>query len=68
VPASFCGCARTGPFLECLMNNLRLLISKGIEALLGKSFPRRVTAPNGSARWQSSSGRSFDTVEEASRA
>jgi len=47
------------------MKNLRLLISKGIEAFLGKSFPRRVTAPNGSARWQGSSGRSFETLEEA---
>jgi len=48
------------------MKNLRPLIGKGIEALIGKSFPRRVTAPNGSARWQGSRGRSFASFEEAS--
>jgi len=46
------------------MNYLRPLISRGIEALRGKSFPRRMTAPNGSARWQGSDGRSFDSREE----
>jgi len=54
--------------VEYLMNYLRPLITKGLEALRGKSFPRRVTAPDGSARWQSFSGRSFATLEEASRA
>lgn len=51
--------------VEYPMNYLRRLISKWIEALRGRSFPRRVTAPNGSARWQGSSGRSFETLEEA---
>ena len=50
------------------MKDLRPLISKGIEALRGKRFPRRVTAPNGTARWQSSSGLSFETLEEACNA
>jgi hypothetical protein len=48
------------------MNILRPLITKGIEAWTGRNFPRRVTAPDGSARWQSASGRSFGTLEEAS--
>lgn len=51
--------------VEYPMNHLRLLISKWNNALLGKSFPRRVTAPNGSPRWQSAGGRSFATFEEA---
>lgn len=50
------------------MNYLRPLITKGIEALRGKSFPRRVTTPSGRARWQGSSGRSFETFEEACNA
>ena len=44
------------------MTNLGPLLSKFIEALRGKRFPRRVTAPNGKARWQGSSGRSFETL------
>jgi hypothetical protein len=47
------------------MRDLRSLITRGIEALEGKSFPRRVTAVNGSVRWQDHSGRSFETREEA---
>jgi len=49
------------------MQDLRSLITRGIEALIGKSFPRRVTAVNGSTRWQGYSGRSFETREEAHR-
>lgn len=47
------------------MQDLRSLITRGIEALKGKSFPRRVTAVNRSTRWQGYSGRSFETREEA---
>jgi hypothetical protein len=47
--------------------HLHSLISKGIEAFRGKSFPRRVTAINGSTRWQDYSGRSFKTRDEAQR-
>jgi len=50
------------------MNHLRPLITRWREGLNGKSFPRRVTAPDGSARWQDASGRSFGTLEEASQA
>ena len=50
------------------MNYLRSAIQHTIEALRGKSFPRQVTVPNGSARWQSCSGRSFATIEEAQNA
>lgn len=48
------------------MNYLRPLITRWNEGLRGKSFPRRVTAPNGGERWQAASGRSFSTFEEAS--
>lgn len=54
--------------VEYLMNYLRPLITKWNEGLKGKSFPRRVTAPDGSSRWQAASGRSFDTLKEASAA
>jgi hypothetical protein len=54
--------------VEYPMNYLRPLITKWNEALLGKTFPRRVTAPDGSARWQAATGRSFATFEEASNA
>ena len=47
------------------MQRVRLLISRGIEALTGKTFPRLVTAPNGTARWQGCSGRTFRNREEA---
>jgi hypothetical protein len=47
------------------MNYLRPLITKWNDGLWGKSFPRRVTAPNGSHRWQAATGRSFATLEEA---
>lgn len=50
------------------MNYLRPLITKWNEALRGKSFPRRVTAPDGSSRWQSATGRSFATLDEAGKA
>ena len=50
------------------MHDVRWLISRGIEALRGKSFPRRVTTVNGNTRWQGYSGRSFHTREEAWRA
>jgi hypothetical protein len=50
------------------MNYFRPLISRLNEALNGKSFPRRVTAPNGSYRWEAASGRSFATFEEARNA
>jgi len=54
--------------VEYPMNYLRPLITKWNHALRGKSFPRRVTAPNGSRRWQAATGRSFATVEEARNA
>jgi hypothetical protein len=47
------------------MQRVRLLISRGIEALRGKSFPRLVTAPNGRPRWEAYSGRTFASREEA---
>ena len=47
------------------MQNLRLLITSAFEALLGESFPRRVTAVNGKTRWLGYSGRSFETREAA---
>jgi hypothetical protein len=54
--------------VEYLMNYFRPLISKWNEGLRGKSFPRRVTAPDGRSRWQAASGRSFETLEEAADA
>ena len=51
--------------VEYLMNHVRPLINKLFEGLRGRTFPRQVTAPNGSARWQAASGRSFETIEEA---
>jgi len=50
------------------MNYFRPLITKWREGLTGKSFPRPVTAPNGSPRWQAANGRSFATLEEACKA
>jgi hypothetical protein len=50
------------------MHDVRWLISRGIEALRGKRFPRRVTTVNGNTRWQGYGGRSFHTREEAWRA
>jgi hypothetical protein len=47
------------------MHDFSLLISRLIDAFRGKTFPRRVTAPNGSARWQGHSGRSYGSREEA---
>jgi hypothetical protein len=54
--------------VKSLMNYLRPLIRGWRDSLRGKSFPRRVTAPDGSTRWQNASGRSFGTVEEACEA
>jgi hypothetical protein len=54
--------------VEYPMNYLRPLITKWSHGLLGKTFPRRVTAPNGSPRWQAATGRSFATLEEARKA
>ena len=50
------------------MNYLRPLITKWNEGFGGKSFPRRVTAPNGNPRWEVAGGRTFATFEEACRA
>lgn len=47
------------------MQYLWLLMTKWKVGLRAKSFPRRVTAPNGSPRWQAAAGRSFATFEEA---
>jgi hypothetical protein len=47
------------------MNHLKPLVRKWSDGLIGKSFPRRVTAPDGSRRWQDRTGRSFGTFEEA---
>jgi hypothetical protein len=51
--------------VEYPMNYLRPLITKWNDGWRGKTFPRRVTAPNGSPRWQAATGRSFATFEEA---
>lgn len=51
--------------VEYLMNYLRPVMTKLRDGLGGKTFPRRVTAPDGSVRWQSVSGRSFATFDEA---
>jgi hypothetical protein len=48
------------------VQRIRLLISRAIEAIRGKSFPRLVTAPNGRPRWEGYSGRTFASREEAS--
>ncbi|HSQ99523.1 MAG TPA: hypothetical protein VLM36_06360 [Sphingomicrobium sp.] len=50
------------------MNYFRPLITRWNDGLRGKSFPRRVTAPDGSPRWQAATGRSFETHEEARNA
>jgi len=50
------------------MNYFRPLITKWNEGRGGKSFPRRVTAPNGSSRWQAATGRTFATLQEACKA
>ena len=50
------------------MNYLRPLITKWNEGFRGKSFPRRVTAPNGSSRWAAVTGKTFATAEEACKA
>ena len=47
------------------VNHLRPIIRHAIEAICGKRFPRRVTAPDGSARWQNARGRRFGSLEEA---
>jgi hypothetical protein len=47
------------------MSYLRPLITRWNEGLRGKTFPRRVTAPNGGSRWEAANGRSFPTFEEA---
>ena len=47
------------------MNYFRPLIAKWTGGLPGKSFPRRVTAPNGSPRWQAATGKTFATLDEA---
>ena len=52
--------------VEHPMNYFRPLITKLKNGLRGKSFPRQVTAPNGSPRWQAATGKSFATFEEAS--
>ena len=57
----------SGTRKSTLMQNLRLLITSAFEALLGESFPRRVTAVNRKTRWLGYSGRSFETREEALR-
>jgi hypothetical protein len=50
------------------MNDLLRLIRRRILARKSKSFPRRVTAPNGSHRWQAPNGLTFDTLEDATNA
>ena len=50
------------------MNPFRPLLTKWNEGLRGKSFPRRVTAPNGYSRWEAATGKTFATVEEACEA
>jgi hypothetical protein len=50
------------------MNYLRPLVTRAIETFKGRNFPRRVTAPDGSIRWESVTGRSFATIEEALKA
>jgi hypothetical protein len=47
------------------VNYLRRIKRHAIEAMRGKTFPRAVTAPDGSGRWQNRTGRSFKTFEEA---
>ena len=54
-------------FTSTLMQDLRLLITRGFQALRGKNLPRQVTAVNGRTRWQGHRGRSFETREEAHR-
>jgi len=49
------------------MNYLRPIISSWKHSFRGKTFPRQVTAPNGSPRWQSRNGKSFASLEEATR-
>ena len=50
------------------MNYFRPLITNWNEGLKGKTFPRRVTAPNGSPRWEAATGRTFATFDEACEA
>lgn len=50
------------------MNPLRPLITKWNEGFRGKTFPRRVTAPNGNYRWEAVTGRTFATLDEAHKA
>lgn len=68
LPASLIRFAGGTIAVEYPMNYFRPLITKWKDGLGGKSFPRRVTAPNGSQRWQSMTGRSFETYEEARNA
>ena len=60
-----CGVGVIG--VEYLMNYLRPWVSNWTHSLMGKNYPRRVTAPNGSPRWQARSGRTFESIEEAAR-
>jgi hypothetical protein len=50
------------------MNYFRPLITRWNEGWKAKTFPRRVTAPNGNFRWQAATGRTFATLEEAYQA
>ena len=54
--------------VEYPMNYFRPLITKWNEGLRGRTFPRRVTAPDGSLRWAAASGTSFATFDEARNA
>lgn len=48
------------------MQRVRMLVRRVVEAVYGKCFPRLVTAPNGTARWENNRGRTFRSREEAS--
>ena len=50
------------------MSPSRPLLTEWNEGLRSKSFPRRVTAPNGYSRWETATGKTFATVEEACEA
>jgi hypothetical protein len=47
------------------MNYFVPIMTKLREGLYGKTFPRRVTAPDGSPRWENVSGKTFATAKEA---
>lgn len=57
---------RGGVVVEYPMNYFRPLIAKWSNGLRGKTFPRQVTAANGTRRWQAATGRSYLTFDEAS--